>query len=73
MDTVTHALTGPCTLARASLVAQRAESLPAMQETWVPCLGQEDALEEEMATLSRSLALENSITAIREVGGRTSE
>ena len=27
-----------------------AKNLPAMQETWVPSLGQEDFLEKEMAT-----------------------
>ena len=30
----------------------------AMQETWVPSLGQEDPLEKEMATLSSILAWE---------------
>ena len=35
---------------RASLVAQRLKHLPAMQETWVQSLGQEDTLEKEMAT-----------------------
>ena len=30
-----------------------------MQETWVPSLGQEDALEKEMATHSSILGLEN--------------
>ena len=34
----------------ASLVAQSVKSLPAMQETWVQFLGQEDPLEKEMAT-----------------------
>ena len=34
----------------ASLVAQRVESLPATQETWVRSLGQEDSLEEGTAT-----------------------
>ena len=38
---------------RASLVAQR---LPAMQETRVLSLGQEDPLEKEMATHSSTLA-----------------
>ena len=33
----------------ASLVAQTVKSLPAMQETWVQSLGQEDPLEEGMA------------------------
>ena len=31
--------------ARASLVAQKVKNLPAVQETWVQSLGQEDALE----------------------------
>ena len=30
---------------RASLVAQTMKNLPAIQETWVPSLGQEDPLE----------------------------
>ena len=34
----------------ASLVVQVVNSLPAMQETWVPSLDQEDSLEKEMAT-----------------------
>ena len=33
-------------------MAQRLKSLPAMQETLVPSLGQEDPLEKEMATHS---------------------
>ena len=32
------------------------KNLPAMQETWVQCLGWEDPLEESMATCSRILA-----------------
>ena len=35
-----------------SLVAQRLKHLPAMRETWVRSLGQEDPLEKEMATHS---------------------
>ena len=31
-------------------MAQTIKNLPAMQETWVPSLGQEDPLEKEMAT-----------------------
>ena len=31
-------------------MAQQVKNLPAMQETQVLCLGQEDPLEEEMAT-----------------------
>ena len=33
-----------------SLVAQMVKTLPAMQETWVRSLGQEDPLEKGMAT-----------------------
>ena len=40
----------------ASLVAQMVKRLPAMRETRVPSLGREDALEEEMATHSSTLA-----------------
>ena len=40
----------------ASLVAQRLKRLPAMRETQVPSLGQEDPLEKEMATYSSILA-----------------
>ena len=41
------------------LVAQRLKPLPAMQETWVRSLGQEDSLEKEMATHSSTPCLEN--------------
>ena len=40
----------------ASLIAQLVNHLPAMQETWVQFLGQEDPLEKEMATHSSVLA-----------------
>ena len=40
----------------ASLVAQMVKCLPAMWETWVQVLGQEDPLEKEMATHSSTLA-----------------
>ena len=39
-----------------SLVAQVVKNLPAMQETWVQSLGQEDSLEKGMATHSSILA-----------------
>ena len=42
--------------ATASLVAQLVKNPPAMQETWVPSLGREDPLEEEMAAHSSTLA-----------------
>ena len=37
-------------------MAQMVKNLPAMQETWVGFLGQEDPLEKEMATHSSILA-----------------
>ena len=40
----------------ASLVARVVKNLLAMQETWVPSLGQEDPLEKGMATHSSILA-----------------
>ena len=43
----------------ASLVAQRVKRLPAMQETWVRPLGQEDPLEKEMANPLQYSSLEN--------------
>ena len=42
----------------ASLAAQMVKNLPAMQETWVPSLGQEGPLEKGMATHSSILAWE---------------
>ena len=39
-----------------SLMAQTVKRLPAMQETWVQSLGQEDPLEKGMATHSSILA-----------------
>ena len=41
---------------RVSLVAQWVKNLPAMQETLVRSLGQEDALEKEVETHSSILA-----------------
>ena len=40
----------------ASKVAQKVKNLPAMRDTWVQALNQEDPLEEEMATHSIILA-----------------
>ena len=39
-----------------SLVAQMAKNLPAVHETWVQSLGQNDPLEKEMATHSTIFA-----------------
>ena len=39
----------PILLVLASLAAQMVKNLPAMQETWVRSLGQEDPLEKEIA------------------------
>ena len=41
---------------KGSLVAQTVKNLPAMQETWVQSLGQEDPLEKRMAIHSSILA-----------------
>ena len=43
------------------------KNLPAVQETWAPSLGQEDALEKEMTTHSSVLAWK--IPWIEEPGG----
>ena len=46
-----------CTSFKASsLVAQSVKNLPAVQETWVQSLDQEDSLEKEMANHSSILA-----------------
>ena len=45
-----------CHIFGASLMAQMVKNLPAMWETWVRSLGQEDHLEKEMATHSITLA-----------------
>ena len=43
-------------MTKASRVAQMVKSLPALWETWVQSLGQEDPLEKEMTVHSRILA-----------------
>ena len=55
----------------ASLMAQTVKNLPAMRETWVRSLGQEDPLEKGMATLSSILAWE--IPWTEEPGGLQSK
>ena len=49
----------PCYRHWSSLVAQRVKHLPPMQKTWLQSLGQEDLLENEMATHSSTLAWKN--------------
>ena len=56
----THAHTHTC-MCMASLVAQKVKNLPAMRETWVRSLGQEDPLEKGMVTHSSFLAWKNPI------------
>ena len=51
-----HKLVGGTRGERASLVAQSIKNPPAMRETWVGSLSQEDPLEEGMATHSSILA-----------------
>ena len=43
-------------ISRSSLVAQMVKNPPAMRETWLQSLGQEDPLEKGMATHSSILA-----------------
>ena len=45
-----------CFCAELIKMAQTVKNLPAIQETWVRSLGQEDSLENEMATHSSILA-----------------
>ena len=45
-------------VAKASLVAQSVRNLPAILETCIPSLGQEDPLEKEMVTQASILAWE---------------
>ena len=52
---------------RAFLVVQKLKHLPAMWETWLQSLGQEDPLEKEMATHSSILAWR--IPWMEELGG----
>ena len=49
------------------MVAQTVKNVPAVQETWVQSLGQEDPLERGMATHSSILAWK--IPQTKEVGG----
>ena len=49
-------LDGVPSAGQASLVAQRVKCLPAVRETWVRSLGQEDPLEKEIVTHSSILA-----------------
>ena len=44
-------------------MAQTVKCLPAMRETWVQSLGQEDPLEKEMAPLEKEMATHPSILA----------
>ena len=53
---LTSTLEGRSVIKPVSLVAQLVKNLPAMQETQVQSLGQEDPLEKEMATHSSILA-----------------
>ena len=63
---------------QASLVAQMVKSLPAMQETWIPSLGQEGPLEKEMATHSSILTWKKShgwrsLAGYTPLGGKESD
>ena len=56
MDSITDSVDKNLSKRQASLVAQMVKRLPAMLETWVRFLAQEDLLEKEMAARSRVLA-----------------
>ena len=60
-------LSGDLVWPRTSLVAQTVKHLPAMRDTWVRSLGQEDPLEKKVATHSSTLAWK--IPRIEEPGG----
>ena len=49
-------LSTKATLRQASLVAQSVKNLPAIQESWVQSLGQEDPLEKGMVTNTSNFA-----------------
>ena len=63
----------PLSSTGASLVAQSVKNLPATQGTWVRFLGQEDPLEEEMATHSGILAWEIPWTEETAMGSQKSQ
>ena len=56
-----------------SLEAQRLKRLPAMRETWVQSLGQEDPLEKEMATHSSILAWQATVHGVAKSRTRLSD
>ena len=56
MATILKELLFTYSLLGASLVVQTVKNLPAMRETWVQSLGQEDPLEKGMATHSSIVA-----------------
>ena len=56
MTTLIYSIFSPSTWYFWTSLAQTVNSLPVMQETWVPCLGLEDSLKKGMATLSSTLA-----------------
>jgi len=53
-----HRVRHDCSDFAAAAVAQMVKNLPAMQETWIQSLGQEDPLEKETAIHSSILAWE---------------
>ena len=55
-ENIEHGIKADCVFCGACLVAQMVKNLPAMPETWVQSLGQEDLLEKRMTTHSSILA-----------------
>ena len=56
-------------LGRASLVAQTVKNLPAMQETWLQSLGQEDPLEKGMTAAAAAKSLQSCPTLCDPIDG----
>ena len=53
-----------------SLVVQMVKNVPAMWETWVQYLGQEDPLEKEMATHSNILTWTEELGRLQSIGSQ---
>ena len=78
LDYVLSAPPGGQIALHAVSLAQRWKRLPAMRETWIWSLGQEDALEKEMATHSSILSgripwMEEPTVAVQSTGRKESD
>ena len=55
----------------ASVVVQMVKNVPAMQETWVQYLGQEDPLEKEIVTHTNILAWTEELGRLQSIGSHS--